>query len=209
MDQYEEDVLAPSKMLDQINGENVLFMVPPLHPGDLDGCLDLLTIIDPKELNVWSFGVTVSPNHRVEQWERTVGASPGAFRIVSATPMIEDEARDLAAAYGFDPEPRFITIPNPGALPRIGLALRDALKSWDDNDRQTVACFHSISSLSQYADPEEIYQLLNTITDEIRSAGALAHYHLDPGAHDDESIARFRGLFDTVIEPSIGAEQRG
>lgn len=198
----QEDILAPSRILDSITGENVLLLVPPMHPGDLDGCLDLLSVKDPSELNVWSFGVTLSPNHRVEQWERTVGESPGAFRIVSATAMAEDEARELAVAYGFDPEPHIFTIRHPGALPRIGLALQDALDEWAENDRHTVVCFHSISSLSQYASDEEIYQLLNTITSEIQNAGALAHYHLDPGAHDEVTVSQYRGLFDTVIEPS-------
>jgi hypothetical protein len=198
----QEDILTPSRTLDSISGKNVLLLVPPVHPGDLDGCLDLLSVKDPSELNVWSFGVTLSPNHRVEQWERTVGESPGAFRIVSATSMAEDEARDLAVAYNFDPEPYIFTIRNPGALPRIGLALREALEEWEENDRHTVVCFHSISSLSQYASDTEIYQLLNTMTSDITSAGALAHYHLDPGAHDGETLARYRGLFDAIIEPS-------
>lgn len=198
----QEDILAPSNALDSIAGENVLLLVPPMHPGDLDGCLDLLSVKDPSELNVWSFGVTLSPDHRVEQWERSVGESPGAFRIVSATSMADDEAQDLAVAYGFDPEPNIFTIRNPGALPRIGLALQDALDEWEENDRQTVVCFHSISSLSQYASTKEIYQLLNTMTSEITEAGALAHYHLDPGAHDEATVAQYRGLFDTIIEPS-------
>ncbi len=202
MSEGREDILAPSRTLDSFTGENVLLLVSPMHPGDLDGCLDLLSVLDPSELNVWSFGVTLSPNHRVEQWERTVGEAPGAFRIVSATSMADEQARELAAVYGFDPEPNIFTIRDPGALSRIGLALRDALDAWEENDRHTVVCFHSISSLSQYARVKEIYQFLNTVTSEIAEAGALAHYHLDPGAHDDETVAKYRGLFDTVIEPS-------
>lgn len=198
------DVITPSELLDETNGENALFPVSPTHPGEWDGCTDLLTIQDSAELNVWSFGITRSPEHQIEHWHRQTGDAPAAFRIISPSTADHTEAHELAEAYGFDPLPEFETIDHIGNLPRIGLSLQDALRTWRDTDRQTVVCFHSICAILQYASVEEVYQFLNTMTQDVRQENALAHYHLDPNALDSATLAKFRGLFDTVInQPSI------
>jgi hypothetical protein len=44
------------------------------------------------------------------------------------------------------------------------------------------------------------------MTQDVRAADALAHFHLDPAVHDDATIANFRSLFDTVIESPIEAD---
>lgn len=200
MSDSEIDVITPSKLLDNTKGENVLFLISPTHPGEWEGCMDLLSIDDPDALNVWSFGITRSPEHRIEHWHRHIGDAPGAFRIVSPESVDHSPARDLAEAYEFDPMPAFKSITPPGNLPRIGLSLRNAHEAWRAFNRQTVVCFHSICALTQYASADRVYQFLNTMTQDVRNAGALAHYHLDPTTQDPATIAKFRGLFDTIVE---------
>lgn len=187
---------------------NILLLVSPLHPADLDACMDLLTVTEPENENVWSLGITITPNKRVENWEQVVGTAPASFRIVSVGDLPEAKAREAAKAYGYDPEPHFVTIPDGSALTRIGVELMAALDEWDSSPAETVICFHSVSSLLQYASEERVFQFLNTFTAEVEQADASAHYHMDPEVHEDSTVAKVKHLVDAVIESDADDEYR-
>lgn len=186
---------------DAIGGcANVLLLVPPFHPADLEACMALLTLEPPERENVWSLGVTLPPNKRVENWQAHVGRAPRAFRVVSVGDQAQDRAEAVARTHGFDPEPHFATVPDGGALTRIGVELVSALEAWADADAETVVCVHSVSALLQYADEGHVFRFLNAFTTEVEAAGATAHYHLDPEAHDTSTVARVKQLVDAVVE---------
>lgn len=193
---------ASARSLEAAVGDcaNVLLLVPPFHPADRDACMAMMTLHEPERENVWSLGVTLPPNRRVENWEEHVGRAPRAFRVVSVGDQAEDRAKATAAAYGFDPEPHFATVPDGGALTRIGVELVSALEAWADADAETVVCVHSVSALLQYADESRVFRFLNAFTSEVEAAGATAHYHLDPEAHDASTVARVKQLVDAVVE---------
>lgn len=188
--------LSAALDLDEVS--NVLLLVSPLEADDLDGCMDLLTVDAPARENVWSLGITVSPNTRVKNWEERVGEKPAAFRVVSVGRLPHTTARETARSYGFDPEPHFVSVSDGGNLTRIGAEFTSALGEWADSGRRTVVCFHSVSALLQYASEKRAFQFLNTFTRHVEEEGALAHYHLDPEAHAPATVARFSSIVDVV-----------
>lgn len=187
---------------------NVLLLASPLHRADLEACLDLLTITEPDNEHVWSLGITLSPNDRVENWEEFVGRSPAAFKIISVGEQPQERAKEVAADYGFDPEPNFVTVPSGGALMSIGIELTDVLDDWAEADAETVICFHSVSALLQYRSEERAFQFLDEFTSQVEQAGALAHYHMDPRVHGDATISEAKQLVDAVVEPEGDDEYR-
>lgn len=196
----EEERLGNLHRLDPVQVSNILFLVPTLHRGDLTGCMDLLTIDEPAAENVWSLGVTLSPNKRVENWERVVGTKPASFKIVSIGNHPEDKAKEVAESYDFDPEPKFVTVPHGSDLTQIGVELIESLNEWEASSRRTVVCFHSISALLQYVSFERTFQFLNTFTNQIEQADAVAHYHMNPEAHNHELLSKISQLFDARVE---------
>lgn len=179
---------------------NVLLLVSPFEPGDVDACMALMTLYPPENENVWSLGVTLPPDKRVENWETHVGQAPASFRVVSVGDLAQKAARETAAAYGFDPEPHFVTIPDGGALTRLGVELMAALEAWEESDAETVICVHSVTALLQYADDGRVFRFLNAFATQVAEAGATAHYHLDPVVHDESTVAAVKHIVDAVVE---------
>lgn len=92
------------------------------------------------------------------------------------------------------------TVPDPSNLSELGVRINERLSAWEDNENQTVMCFRSLTSLLDHVDLQAVFRFLHILTRRITSSGAVAHYHLDVNAHDEETLATLKPLFDTVIE---------
>lgn len=97
------------------------------------------------------------------------------------------------------------TIENPPDLARLGPRISDALAD-TSSSHPTAACFHSLTALLQFVELPRAFRFLHTLGGRIAGAGARAHFHLDPDAHDDQAVATLRPLFDAVID--VGEVER-
>lgn len=108
-------------------------------------------------------------------------------------------------------------VPDPTDLTGVGIAVGEWLRARDDDERPVV-CLDSLSTLLQYADLERAFRFLHALVAQLRSAGATAYVSVDPGAHDEATLATLRTLFDAVVagerttagtdEESAGADGR-
>lgn len=73
------------------------------------------------------------------------------------------------------------------------------LDTFDDADRVTL-CFDSLTAFLQYVDVADAYRYLHALIERLWSAGAVGHFHVDPGAHGEETLDALTGLFDAVVE---------
>ncbi len=78
---------------------------------------------------------------------------------------------------------------------------------WAKNQNQTVICFHSLTALIQYADLQRVFRFLHVLTARIDLIDAVAHFHMDPGAHDAQTRNTLVQLFDAVINIGEDGEQ--
>lgn len=184
---------------------NVLLKAPPSRTQEFDCCVDLLTPVEPGSLDIWSLGITLTPDERLRIWEARRDAYPADFRIVSGQPLPQDVSVERARELGFDATPRFARLENPKNLTRLGVELTESLTAWEDDGNETVVCFHSVTSLLQHVSTDRAYQFLHSFTNSVREFGAHAHYHVNPRAHDRRDIERLTTLFDAVHEPSEDA----
>jgi hypothetical protein len=69
-----------------------------------------------------------------------------------------------------------------------------------ESDEPGLLCFHSLTTLLQYADPQRTFRFVHTLGSRARSCGVIAHYHLDPAAHDAPTVATLEPLFDVVVD---------
>ncbi|HKJ59781.1 MAG TPA: hypothetical protein VKA37_11155 [Halobacteriales archaeon] len=90
------------------------------------------------------------------------------------------------------------TVENPDDLARLGVGISDALSSWAD-DHPTTVCFHSLTALLQFVDLSRAFRFVYTLFGRVAARGAHAHFHLDPNAHDDQTVATLKPLFDEVL----------
>jgi archaellum biogenesis ATPase FlaH len=78
------------------------------------------------------------------------------------------------------------------------MALNDALGEWAAAGEVTL-CFDSLSILLQYADTERVFRFLHVLTNRLTELGASTHFHLDPAAHDERTIAQLAQAFDSRV----------
>lgn len=193
-----------SSIVGELGGANtVLLLTPPLGEGDGDACSSLLSGVPAEDANVLSVTFNQSPDTRIERWRATDGpADPANLGFV----VVGDGVRSAAAAHpvgGPEPEdfgPTVVSVSSPADLTGIGIKLGNFFEEWADDTNDLLLCFHTLTTFLQYADLRSVYRFVHVLTGRIRSAGGMAHFHLDPAAHDERTVNTLLGLFDAVVE---------
>lgn len=189
---------------------NVLVLAPAMEDAVDEACGDLLTHGNPARENALLVSMLRPPAERLEALRRHGGRLPSKVGVVSAG----DGTRSVAAADTTSTTEmgastvRMATVSEPGDLTGLGIKISQALSAWEDDDALTALCFHSVTGLLQYADLQRAFQFLHVLTKRIEAVGGIAHYHMDPTAHDGRALATIRSLFDAVVEFEDGAWHR-
>lgn len=184
-------------------GSNVLVLAPAMEAAADEACGDLLTHGNPARENVLLVSMVRPTDERLALVRGHGGSLPSKVGVVGAG----DGARSAAAASPATTEVagstvRIATVSEPGDLTGIGIEISQALSAWEDDDALTSLCFHSVTGLLQYADLRRAFQFLHVLAKRTDAVDGIAHYHMDPTAHDDRTVSTLRPLFDTVVEVS-------
>jgi hypothetical protein len=130
-----------------------------------------------------------------------VGPAPGTDRNPARHGVIAvgDEVRSAAATGGpdFSGAIAVDAVSDPGDLRNVGLSVSEFIERWDDLDR-IVLCFDSLTDLLDHAPPVAVFRFVHLLIHRLDSADAVAHFHLDPTAHDEAVVDTFGSIFDTV-----------
>lgn len=188
------------------DASNVLLLVPSFDPHDDEGCMDLLTPVDPADENFLCLTFTKSPDNRIDAWRTHVGDELPAKSVFIHT---GDSTRAAAAADTATSANGSIvieTVASPGDLTNVGVEVSNHLSSWSDDPNRIVACIHGLTSMLQYVELQAAYRFLHVLTGQLRSIGAFAHFHVDPTAHDEQTLNTLKTLFDAVVELDDGGD---
>lgn len=177
------------------SASNVLLLAPVMG-GDSDGvCIDLLRVGEPASRTVLFVTFTQPAAARLEFYHEAGDGDPAAVSVVdvAAGPMDGPEP-------GSGASPDATTVTNPEDLTGLGIAINERLSDWADGGHRVTLCFHSLTTLLQYASDERVFRFLHVLTRRLRSLDAVGHYHLDPTAVDDRTVHTFLQLFDAVVK---------
>jgi len=213
-DRFEEEIehspsmrTLPAEAVDLIEvGDDVLLTCPSFTEEESEACIDLLTLTDPKQTNVLSVAFTQSPNDRFETWSRHVDGQPAGASIVSVeadTPSVGSENPiDRRGATNVPEQVTVDTVSSPENLTELGVRIVERLEAWHQEypNRQTVVCFHSLTTLLQYVSVDRAFRFLHVFTAHDAMDDATVHCHLDAAAHDEETVATLKSPFDVVCE---------
>ena len=180
--------------------ENVLLLAPSATEDGRVACADLLDHPNTETGAVVFVTLTQSPDARIEVLRRHASRLPSRVGVICAD---EHRRGDTGSRKGVAVR----SVENPGDLARLGVAIGDALTDWTAAHPTTV-CFHSITALLQFAELPRVFRFLYTLAGRVGSTGNRAHYHLDPDAHDQQTIATLSPLFDSVIEVDEDGQRR-
>jgi hypothetical protein len=175
---------------------NVLCRAPSMSRGATEVCP---TVGSPEEMNLLLVSLSGDPDRRLDAWRRH-GGIPRKVAVLSV-----EQARGAAAADGTastaGPDGSTVSttaVSEVSDLTGIGIKVNQCLSAWEDDDVPTVVCFDSVTTLLQYVDTRRAFRFLHVLSRRVRSVGGLGHYHVDPGAHDDQTLATVEGVFSDV-----------
>ena len=182
------------------DAHNVLLFAPPMEPCADDGCVDLLTVDPPAEEDVLFVTFVESPDERLDVWRSRAGHElPARVGFVD----VDDETRSAAAAGPVEAPGGGVTVrsvASPADLTDVGIKVSTFLGDWEGDGNRTLLCFQSVTTMLQYVDLHRAFRFLHVLTGRVRATDGLAHYHLDPTAHDERTINTLKTLFDGVAE---------
>ncbi|WP_227352967.1 DUF7504 family protein [Haladaptatus salinisoli] len=165
-------------------------------------CIDLLTRTTPEQENVLWITFTRSPDGCLQDWLSHAGERPANLRFLSVGETVRSvtAATAVQATTDVRADPVIDTLSNPGDLTGLGIKTSEVLRQWHGDGNRTVVCFHSLTALLQYSDAQTVYKFLHVLTGRFATAGVTAHFHLDPDAHDAQTVNTLKTLFDAVVE---------
>jgi len=181
-------------------GDSLLVLAPSFATSDPKTCSGLLARDGVGESHVLCVTFTRSPEDHLVNWRRH-GNLPerASFVDVDASARSMDAFEKSGGDIGQDDVDVTVSgISSPENLTRLGVRVTNCLEELADDveDRQIVVCFDSITALLQYVELDQAFRFLHVVTERLADADAVAHFHVDPGAHDDETIETLRSLFD-------------
>jgi len=174
-------------------GTNVVVLAPSLSEEKQEACLDLQSAGPPERLDVLYVTYSGAPADLVAQWRDHHGELPGRMGIVVVGDQPGQHSSDVDL-----PESVFVTVANPNDITGLGMRLNNYLND-RSGDSQLVVCFDSMTEMLQFADLQPVFKFLHMFAGQLRDADAIGHFHMDPDAHDDQTVSRLKPLFDDAI----------
>lgn len=188
--------LTDPTSIDVGSASNVLLLTPTMHAETDHGCGTLLAAPEQRSDALLSVLTVESPESMLDTWGAYVYQDPpesAAFLLLGSQGATLDPE--------FASEERVIhPIANPSNLTALGVATSDYLSQWQQEGRSISCCFQSITTLHQYVESRVVYRFLHQFAQQISSIDAVAHYHMDPSAHEPAVINTMLTLFDAVVE---------
>lgn len=171
-----------------VDATAVLLEVPAFSAPGTDACHELLN--RHAEINVLMVTYRQSATDRIAEWRRCVGSDATSMAIVTA--QESGETADSSSEIS-------VTAERPGDLTGMGIAITRQLSDWAGTPRPTTVCFDSLTTLLQYTDVQTTFRFLHVIVNRLRGSDAVGHFHIDPSAHDEQTIAQLVPIFDVVM----------
>lgn len=172
---------------------NVLLLGPMRRSTDDDVCTSVLGMEPLQDRNLMFISLTQSAGDRVQILRDHLDEMPAAIRVVSDA---DDYASETVVGAHNGPTMTVDVVSDPSDLPRLGMTISKSASSWE-TERPMLVCFHSLTALLQYAEPERVFRFIHLLRNRL---DGKMHYHMDVDAHDEQTIATVRPLFDAVIE---------
>lgn len=179
------------------DASTVLLLARAVSDDENAACTALLTVEPPEREAVMVITFTQSPADRLDIWQRHVDELPATFGVIG----VGERSRDARTPDHADVTVK--TIRTPGDLTGVGVAVSELTGEWIQEAHRPVVCFHSVTVLLQYADLQQAFRFLHTLTGRLEEIDAVAHFHLDPSAHDEQTLKTLRPLFDAVVEVPV------
>lgn len=185
----------------ELEGSSNILVLGPLRGTAEDRCcLNLLSGVATDPRNILFVTLTRSVDDRLETWRRRMEDAPANMTVLSLGEQTRTSGVKETVTVKDGPDDVTITsLADPSDLTRLGITLTDQLSALPDEGAGSSICVHSLTSLLQYVDARRLFRFLHILQKKVDTVGAVAHYHMDPDTHDQQTVSVFETLFETVV----------
>ena len=169
----------------------VMFGAPSMSGGADEACVDLLTQAAPGDVSVLWVSFTEPAGACLDRWRSVHDTDPADFGVV----VVGETVGGGGGNTDIDPQ-AVQTISNASDLTGIGIKVGEFISG---RDERITVYFDSLTALLQYVDLETAYEFLHALTGQLYSVGAVSHFHIDPNAHEQQTIDTLLSLFDAEV----------
>lgn len=191
----ESDDVAASDGIPRVElgpASNALLLGSPMDRQTLETGLALVAGDDPAHTRVVWVTMLNSSSEVVDIWDSHVSTRPAHFRILLLGDGLADT--DPVAA----PEVTTESLVDPTDLTTLGVRLMEATSQTEGVDTVRLR-FDSLTPLLQYVSRRSLAQFMHVLSNKLATAGVTAHFHLDPMAHDDQTVRALTSICDARI----------
>jgi len=179
-------------------GTNVLVLAEALSDAKREHCVGCFDIGPPSDLNVLRVSYSRSADELVAEWRETYGELPARMGVVRVGDRVSLAGADPDAA---DIDRVAVTTANPNDVTGLGMRLNNYLGDHDP-DLQLVVCFDSLTQTLQFTGVQSAFKFVHMFTGQLRGVDAIAHFHMDPDAHDAQTVSRLKPAFNDAVTVS-------
>ena len=179
--------------VDLEGASNVLVLVTSLGDTARESYYEMLLPDEPSEVDVLAVDYRRTPDQYLDEWKRYVDGQPrrcGIVRVDESTRSDGDETEVGPGAVA--------AVESPTDLTGLGIKVGSYLENYGSSD--TIVTYDSLTMLLQYVELERAFRFLHVLTNRVQDADAVAHYHMDPKAHDEQVMATLSSLFDAIAK---------
>jgi hypothetical protein len=174
---------------------NVLLLGSPMDARTLETGFSLLAGNDPKRTRVLWITLLNTPREVVDIWDDHCPTRPDRLQVVLVGEGLSVADTVPSSHVGVH------TVDDPADLTTLGVRVLNALSAIEADDEDVDVClrFDSLTPLSQYVSRQGLGQFLHVLTTRLADAGVRSHFHLDPMAHDSQTVHALGSIFDTQV----------
>jgi len=183
------------------SASNVLLLAPSLGSAGSRACTELMSVARPSDQNVLAVILNDSPDEWLDDWQREVGPErPAKTSFVTAGEGVRSVAAGSAANSALPKNMTIHSVSNPSDFTGLGMRISQQLSDWTDDGNRIIVDFDSLTTLLEYGKRERVFKFMHVLKGRMESANAVAHYHMDPAAHDPQDVNTFKSLMDAIVE---------
>lgn len=182
---------------------NALLLAPSIGGAEREACLDTLAQHRFDSTRAIHVLYMESAVERYKHVERHCHDHPDESAVIAVG------SGGVVGQRGPEPPGQYFveSLTDAADLTGLGMALNQCLSEWGETGTDLTLCFDSLTILLQYVEFERVFRFLHMLTGRLTDAGATAHFHLDPAAHEESEIAQLVPIFDSVLEVGEDGER--
>lgn len=179
---------------------SILLLAPSLGGHDDDACSELLDLSTASAVDLLAATFIKSPEERLNVWRRSNGFDPASVAFVCVGDMTRSVAGQSTDTAPVSEDCVIDTLSSPSDLTGLGILLTERLGELQAGGNRIGICFHSVTALLQYVELRRAFRFLHVLINRVETAGAVIHFHMDPGAHDQRVVSTITNLTEAVVE---------